>query len=59
ALQIARSFRAAIFLSVALSVLSVLFGITLSFFADLPAGGTVILTNLVVFFLLAGWKHLG
>lgn len=59
ALQVARSFRTALFLSVALSVLSVLLGITLSFFADLPAGATVVLTNLVVFFFLAGWKRLG
>ncbi len=58
ALQIARSFRVALVLSALFSVSSVLFGITLSFLADLPAGGVIVLSSLVVFLVLLGWKRL-
>lgn len=57
ALQVARGFRGALLLAVTIAVLSVLVGITLSFFADLPAGGTIVMTNLSVFLALLGWRH--
>jgi len=58
ALQVARSFRIALALAAGIAVFSVLFGITLSFLADLPAGGTIVLSNLFVFLVLLGWKRL-
>jgi zinc transport system permease protein len=51
ALQISRAFKGAMVISVLVAVFSVLAGITLSFFWDLPAGATVILVNFVLFIL--------
>ncbi len=50
ALQTARSFRTAMLISVSYSVVSVLVGITVSFFLDLPAGATIVMVNGVIFF---------
>ncbi|NTW45708.1 MAG: metal ABC transporter permease [Candidatus Moranbacteria bacterium] len=58
ALQVARGFRGALLLSSCIAVLSVLVGITVSFLADIPAGGTVVLVNLLVFFVLLAWKRI-
>lgn len=58
ALQVARGFRTALFLSAGIAVLSVLVGVTFSFIADLPAGATIVLTNLAVFLALLGWKKI-
>lgn len=59
ALQVARGFRSALFLASGIAVLSVLVGVTLSFLADVPAGGTIVLTNLAAFLILLGWKKIG
>lgn len=52
ALQEARSFRASMGIAGAVSVLSVLSGITLSFYMDLPSGATIVMVN-VFFFALS------
>jgi zinc transport system permease protein len=49
ALQIAKGFKGAMIISVLDAVVSVLMGITLSFFLDLPAGGTIVMTSLAFF----------
>jgi zinc transport system permease protein len=52
ALQLARGFKAAMLISVMDAIFSVLCGITLSFFLDIPAGATIVLIN-AVFFAIA------
>ncbi len=49
ALQIAGGFRAAMSIAVVAAVTSVLVGITVSFFLDLPAGATIVMVNVVIF----------
>lgn len=49
ALQIVRGFKAAMAVSVALAVLSVMIGITVSFFGDLPAGASIVMINFSLF----------
>lgn len=57
ALQIARSFSKAIFLSAGLAVFSVLLGIAISFSFNLPTGATIVLINLVFFLITAFIKR--
>jgi len=49
ALQLARGFKTAILLSACLGVASVIGGIFLSFFMDLPTGATIIIINFLLF----------
>jgi len=57
ALQLARSFKGALFLSTGLSLISVLLGIFASFYLDLSPGGTIILLSVwVLLLILAGKK---
>jgi zinc transport system permease protein len=53
ALQIARGFRSAMIIAAFIAVGSVLTGVTVSFFADLPAGATVIMVNFGIFVLFS------
>ena len=52
ALQLARSFRACIAISVLQGCLSVMVGIYISFVSNLPTSATIVLVNLL-FFVLA------
>jgi zinc transport system permease protein len=56
AMRVAWSMRSALFLSVAAGLLSVLCGLPLAYYADLPPGGTIVLTAaaLVLVATLAG-----
>ena len=56
ALQIAKGFRSAILLGCAFSLVSVLSGITFSFFLDLPAGATIVMVNAIFFALALFYK---
>ena len=56
ALQLAKSFRAAMALAVGAGVLSVLIGITISVYADLPAGATIVLANFAIFLVSLLWR---
>ncbi|MBU4142074.1 metal ABC transporter permease, partial [Patescibacteria group bacterium] len=49
ALQLAKGFKTAIILAVIISLASVVSGITLSFFLDLPTGATIVMINAVLF----------
>ncbi|NTV44497.1 MAG: metal ABC transporter permease [Candidatus Yonathbacteria bacterium] len=56
ALQNATSFRSAMALSVGVGVLSVIVGITISLFADIPAGATIVMVMIALFLFALGWK---
>ena len=58
ALQLAKGFRVAMLLSVLTAVLSVIAGITLSFFLDLPAGATIVMCNVLFFSAALAFKKL-
>lgn len=58
ALQIARGFIQALFLSVLFATLSVFLGITLSFIFDIPAGATIVMMNVFFFGLALIYKKL-
>lgn len=58
ALQIAKGFRSAIFFACCFSLISVLLGITFSFFLDLPAGATIVMVNAVIFSLSLLYKKI-
>jgi len=49
ALQIARGFKGAVSISILAAIASVLIGITVSYFLDLPAGATIVMCNIVFF----------
>lgn len=49
ALQIAKGFRAAMIAAVAIAVFSVLSGITIAFYANIPAGASIVLVNAALF----------
>ena len=49
ALQVAAKFRAAMLIAVFSAVVSVVIGITVSFFVDVPAGATVVIVNVMMF----------
>jgi zinc transport system permease protein len=51
ALQISKGFKSALFVSVLFAVVSVLAGITVSFFLDIPAGATIVMVNFLIFSL--------
>lgn len=57
ALQIAKGFKGAMLISVLVAVISVLTGITVSFFLDLPAGATIVLCNVVFFSITLVYKN--
>jgi len=58
ALQLAGGFRAAMIIGSFVSLFSVLFGITVSFFLDLPSGATIVMINAILFFLAIIYKKL-
>ena len=59
ALQLAKGFKAAMIFSVLTAVISVITGITVSFFMDLPAGATIVLCNVVLFAAALLYKKIG
>lgn len=57
-LQLASSFRQALFLSVLLAELSVLSGLVAAFYLDWASGGTIILVSVLILLLVIGGKRL-
>ncbi len=53
-LQISRTFRGSLVISAVVAVISVVVGIVVSFWLDLPSGGAIVLVNFVLF-MLAFW----
>lgn len=58
ALQLARSFRGALVWSVLVGVVSVVFGLMLSFALDLAPGGTMVLTAVGILLVVVSYKRL-
>ncbi len=58
ALQIFHSFKKVAFFSVFFSVLSVLTGILISLFFNLPSGATIVFVNFIIFLFCLFLKHL-
>jgi len=58
ALQLAKGFKVAMIIGSCVSLFSVLFGITLSFFLDLPSGATIVMTNAILFFIAIVYKKI-
>ncbi|OPY87137.1 MAG: High-affinity zinc uptake system membrane protein ZnuB [Smithella sp. PtaU1.Bin162] len=58
ALQLSISFRKTIIASVIFSTLSVIFGIIASFLLNLPAGGTIVILNILFLLIIFGVKKI-
>jgi zinc transport system permease protein len=58
ALQLSISFRMTIIASLIFSVLSVISGVIISFLLNLPAGGTIVIMNVVFLLLVFGVKKM-
>jgi len=58
ALQLAKSFRATMLTAAVTAVLSVVTGITFSFFWDLPTGAAIVLVNIIIFLCSLVYKSL-
>jgi len=59
ALKVSRGFRAAMITASLTAVVSVLSGITLSFFLDAPSGATIVMVNAVIFCAALLYRKLG
>jgi len=57
ALQLSRGFKATLFISSIIGVFSVISGIVISFFLDLPTGATIVLLNFLFFALSLFYKR--
>lgn len=58
ALQLSISFRMTIIVSVIFSILSVISGIIISFLLNIPAGGTIVIFNVLFLLIIFGMKKL-
>jgi len=58
ALQLAKGFRSAILVGCCFSLVSVLTGITFSFFLDLPTGATIVMINAIIFAIALIYKKI-
>jgi ABC-type Mn2+/Zn2+ transport systems, permease components len=58
ALQLSISFRMTLITSLIFSVISVISGIIISFLLNLPAGGTIVITNVIFFLAVFGVKKI-
>ena len=58
ALQLSKGFKLTIFISVLISVLSVVLGVFTSYIYDLPTGATVVLLNAAWFIIMFGIKKI-
>ena len=56
ALQTAKSFKTTIIIAGTIAVFSVISGIWISFVANLPSGGTIVIINFLIFMLMFGYK---
>ncbi len=58
ALQLSTSFRMTIIVSVIFAILSVICGIIVSFLLNLPAGGTIVICNVIFLLIIFGIKQI-
>jgi len=59
ALQISKNFKQTIIFSALIAMFSVIVGISLSFFLDIPTGATIVLINVLLFLIAFSAKLLG
>ncbi len=57
ALQIAKGFKSALFISSAIAISSVIVGIYISFIMNLPTGATIVLVNFTIFIVVFLFKN--
>lgn len=57
-LQLARSFRGALIISIIVGVMEVLAGLVLSFYLDTAPGGTIVLTGVTFLIIILAFKNL-
>jgi len=55
-LQVSRTFKGSIVLSAVFVIISVVLGIFISYYFDLPSGGTIVLVNFLLFLVCFGLK---
>lgn len=58
ALQLSTSFKNTIIFSVIFAVLSVIFGIIISFLLNIPAGGTIVIFNIIFLLIIFGIRKI-
>ncbi len=58
ALQVARGFRGTMVAASLFAALSVVVGIVCAFLANLPAGGVIVMVNIILFALAFSWRRL-
>ncbi|WP_336822635.1 metal ABC transporter permease [Sporosarcina sp. USHLN248] len=56
AIQMAKSFKGAMFYSIVIGELSVIIGLFSAFHLDIAPGGTIVLTSIVILLVVLGWK---
>lgn len=56
AMMLGKGFKKTVLISMAMSVFSVVTGIIVSYAADIPPGGTIVLVTIAVFLAILGWK---
>ncbi|MFP5334488.1 MAG: metal ABC transporter permease [Actinomycetes bacterium] len=54
--QVARSFRGALLVAVAIGTATSVGGVAVSYYADTPSGGTIVLLGIAVFLLAVSWR---
>lgn len=59
AMQLAKSFKAAMIYSVIIGELAVIIGLVTAFYLDIAPGGTIVMTSILLLLLVIGWKKIG
>lgn len=57
-LQISRNFRETILTSMMFAIFSVIFGLIISFYINLAAGGAIVLTSVIIFLIILIYKNI-
>lgn len=58
AMQIAKSFKAAMIYSIILGELAVIIGLVSAFYLDIAPGGTIVMTSIFLLLLIISWKKI-
>ena len=58
AIQLAKSFKAAMIYSIIFGEAAVLIGLTAAFYLDIAPGGTIVVTSIVILLVVLAWKKI-
>ncbi len=58
AIQLAKSFRGAMFFSILIGELSVIIGLIAAYHLDIAPGGTIVVTSVIILLLVLGWNKM-